>query len=66
LAVVTPQLGVARAGTAVNAAVMITSTGAMRRRARRKGERRIGFVTFRVFIFFVLVVVEVISFFFVW
>jgi len=36
---VTPDWGVARAGTAVNAA-MITSGGPMRRRARRrKGER---------------------------
>jgi hypothetical protein len=58
---VNPHGSVARAGRAVNTA-MIASAGAMRRRARRKGERRIGFATDRVFIFFVLIVVEVIPF----
>jgi hypothetical protein len=38
LVFVVPQPGVARAGTAANTA-MITSAGAMRSSARRKGER---------------------------
>jgi hypothetical protein len=56
---VTPDWGVARAGTGVNAA-MITSAGAMRSRARRKGGRGIGFVRYGVFIFLFLI-----AFFFV-
>jgi hypothetical protein len=62
---VTPTGSVARADVISHPPLPRASARAIRRRARRKGERVIDFAGFRSVIFFLSIVIEMISFFLV-